>query len=110
MGGDFQPQGHVQVLVNLIDFGMNVQEAGDAARVMHTGSATPTGDLALGGGTLLAEPTLPEATLEALRARGHVVAPQGGGFGGYQGILIDWEKGTLLGGTEARKDGCALGY
>jgi gamma-glutamyltranspeptidase/glutathione hydrolase len=112
MGGDMQPQGHVQVLVNLIDFGMNVQQAGDAPRVQHSQSATPTGIPAKGSGSVSVESTIPEAVRAALRAKGHQiqVAGNGGGFGGYQGIWIDWQNGVLHGGTEARKDGCAVGY
>ncbi len=110
MGGDMQPQGHVQVLVNWIDFGMNIQMAGDAARVRHDGSATPTGlPEEAGGGTLFAESGIPTATLEELKAKGHQVS-QGGSFGGYQCIRIDWEGGVLEGASEARKDGAALGY
>jgi gamma-glutamyltranspeptidase/glutathione hydrolase len=111
MGGDFQPQGHVQVLCNIIDFGMNVQAAGDAARVQHSGSATPTGLPADGSGTVAVESGISPEVCEALRKLGHkVVRGGGGGPGGYQGIWIDWERGTLHGATEPRKDGCALGY
>jgi gamma-glutamyltranspeptidase/glutathione hydrolase len=113
MGGDMQPQGHVQVLVNILDFGMNVQQAGDAPRVRHAGSATPTGIAAeRGGGTVSVESGIPEAVRSALRAKGHKleVAKSGGEFGGYQGIWIDWPGGVLHGGSEARKDGCAVGY
>jgi gamma-glutamyltranspeptidase/glutathione hydrolase len=111
MGGDMQPQGHVQVLVNMIDFGMNVQEAGDAARVQHFGSATPTGKpMAPGGGTVAVESGIPEATLEALRKKGHQFVKAPGTFGGYQAILIDHKNGVLHGGTDPRKDGCAAGY
>jgi gamma-glutamyltranspeptidase / glutathione hydrolase len=105
-----QPQGHVQVLVNWIDFGMNLQLAGDAARLRHDGSATPTGMAeSPPGGTVYAENGIPQATVEALRAKGHRVE-RGGSYGGYQAIGIDWEKGILHGATEARKDGAALGY
>jgi len=110
MGGDMQPQGHVQVLVNIIDFGMNVQAAGDAARVRHLGSATPTGDEAAGVGVVQVESGIPEDVCQELERRGHVVRRGGGGFGGYQGIWIDWENGVLRGGTEPRKDGLAIGY
>lgn len=111
MGGDMQPQGHVQVLVNLIDFGMNVQQAGDAARVRHAGSATPTGTPARGSGTVAVESGISDETVEALGQRGHrVVRTHGGSLGGYQGILIDWDEGVLHGGTEPRKDGAAVGY
>jgi gamma-glutamyltranspeptidase / glutathione hydrolase len=111
MGGDMQPQGHVQVLVNLLDFGMNVQAAGDAPRVEHVGSATPTGKAeAEKGGTIQAELGIPEAVVKELEARGHVVKRTKTNSGGYQGILIDKQKGVLRGGTESRKDGAAVGY
>jgi len=111
MGGDMQPQGHVQVLVNLIDFGLNVQQAGDAARIRHIGSATPTGlPMAEDGGKVTVEPSFPSAVLRELRNRGHNVIKADGGFGGYQGILIDWETGVLHGATEPRKDGAVVGY
>ncbi len=110
MGGDMQPQGHVQVLVNWIDFGMNIQMAGDAARIRHEGSASPNGEPeAIGGGTVFVESGIPASTVDDLRIRGHQVQT-GGSYGGYQGILIDWETGVLQGATEARKDGAALGY
>ena len=110
MGGDFQPQGHVQVLVNLIDFELNVQAAGDAARIRHSGSATPTGEPADGSGTVAVESGISDAALAALRAKGHHAVRARGGYGGYQGILIDWKNGVLHGGSEARKDGVAVGY
>jgi gamma-glutamyltranspeptidase/glutathione hydrolase len=109
MGGDMQPQGHVQVLVNLIDFGMNVQAAGDAARVRHSGSATPRGDKADGSGTVSVESGISDETVTELRRRGHQVK-RGASVGGYQGILIDWEQGVLHGATESRKDGAAVGW
>ncbi len=110
MGGDMQPQGHVQVLMNWIDFGMNIQMAGDAARVRHEGSATPTGQPEdPPGGTVFIESGIPDSTIEILKLMGHTVKT-GGSMGGYQGILIDWEKGVLHGATESRKDGAALGY
>ncbi|GMV95869.1 MAG: gamma-glutamyltransferase [Phycisphaerae bacterium] len=110
MGGDMQPQGHVQVLCNMIDFGMNVQEAGDAARVQHHGSSTPTGEVMTDGGRVTVESGVSDPVVAALRARGHRVSRARSGFGGYQGIRIDWENGVLLGGSEPRKDGCAMGY
>lgn len=110
MGGDMQPQGHAQVIINWLDFGMNIQMAGDAARVRHDGSATPTGVAEeAGGGTVLTESGIPAATVKALEAKGHHLST-GGSFGGYQAIRIDWERGVLEGATEARKDGAALGY
>jgi gamma-glutamyltranspeptidase/glutathione hydrolase len=110
MGGDMQPQGHVEVLVNLLDFGMDVQAAGEAPRVEHIGSATPTGKPAQGSGTVLAEVGLQRAIIAELQKRGHTVrrVPRNGG--GYQGIWIDAASGVLRGGSEARKDGAAAGY
>jgi gamma-glutamyltranspeptidase/glutathione hydrolase len=111
MGGDMQPQGQVQVLVNLIDFGMNVQEAGEAPRLEHIGSATPTGSPgSRNGGTVRAERGIAEKTLEELKRRGHRVTLIRTNGGGYQGILIDPKTNVLHGGSEARKDGAALGY
>lgn len=110
MGGDMQPQGQVQVLVNWIDFGMNIQMAGDAARVRHEGSPTPTlvpGDP--DGGVVHYESGLPDETVEELNRRGHKTQPARTSMGGYQGILIDWERGVLQGATESRNDGLALG-
>jgi gamma-glutamyltranspeptidase/glutathione hydrolase len=111
MGGDMQPQGHVQVLVNLIDFGMNVQAAGDAPRVEHVGSATPTGKPAAeNGGVVRAEAGIPESVVNELIERGHQVERVPVNGGGYQGILIDPTTGLLHGGSESRKDGAAVGY
>jgi gamma-glutamyltranspeptidase/glutathione hydrolase len=110
MGGDMQPQGHVQVLVNLLDFGMDVQAAGDQPRVEHVGSATPTGRPEQGVGTVEAEPGIRQEVVDELVRRGqHVVRVKKNG-GGYQGILIDWDRGLLHGGSESRRDGEALGY
>lgn len=111
MGGDMQPQGHVQVLVNLLDFGLNVQASGDAARIRHGGSATPTGlagDPA--GGQVSVESGISDAAVEDLRGRGHHVLRARGGYGGYQGIFLDHAAGSLHGGSDPRKDGLALGY
>ena len=111
MGGDFQPQGHVQVLVNMIDFSMNVQQAGEHPRVQHSGSATPTGrPESTGGGVVGYEWGIPAETLKSLADRGHQLAAPGGSYGGYQAILIDHVNGVLHGGTDPRKDGCAAGY
>lgn len=111
MGGDMQPQGHVQVLMNLIDFGMSVQAAGDAARVNHVGSQTPTGEsMWEGGGEVGVESGITAEVRAELQRRGHTLREAPGSFGGYQGILIDWKNGTLHGATEARKDGAAVGY
>ncbi len=98
MGGDMQPQGHVQVLANLIDFGMNVQEAGEAARFRH-----------MAGGLALESAIGADARF-GLVARGHRIADNPGGFGGFQGILIDPRTGILMGGSDPRKDGLAIGF
>ncbi len=110
MGGDQQPQGQVQVLVNLLDFGMDAQQAGDALRFSHDGSSTPTGDRMGDGGIVYLEPGIPEPIAEGLRQKGHRVEYREGGYGGYQGIWIDPQTNMLHGGSEPRKDGCAIGY
>jgi gamma-glutamyltranspeptidase / glutathione hydrolase len=98
MGGDNQPQGHVQVFLNLVEFGMTVQEAGEAARFRHTG-----GDLGL-------ESEIGAGVRRQLSLRGHRVVTMVDAFGGYQGIVIDPRTGVLMGGSDPRKDGCALGW
>jgi gamma-glutamyltranspeptidase/glutathione hydrolase len=111
MGGDMQPQGQVEVLCNLIDFHMDVQQAGEAARLEHLGHATPTGLPAFTGtGLVEAEPGIPASVVHELERRGHFVQRVPRNTGGYQGIWIDASTGVLFGGTEARKDGCAIGY
>jgi gamma-glutamyltranspeptidase/glutathione hydrolase len=111
MGGDMQPQGHAQVIVNLVDFGMNLQEAGDAIRFHHTGSSDPDGHVMKDGGTLNLEPGLSDALKEELTRRGHHLATESvGAFGGYQAIWRDPVTGMYGGATEKRKDGCAAGY
>lgn len=112
MGGDMQAQGHVQIVIDLIDFDMNVQAAGDEARIRHDGSATATGGAARpGGGDVVVEPSVRPEVIEVLVKKGHKVSTgRGQGFGGYQAIQIDWKLGVLRGATEPRKDGCAAGY
>lgn len=111
MGGDMQPQGHVQVLINMIDHGMNVQLAGEMARCRHAGSSDPTGGTMTDGGSVSLERGIPDEVADALRAMGHRVSyANSSGFGGYQAIMIDHELGTLHGATERRKDGAAVGY
>ncbi|MFM7231006.1 MAG: gamma-glutamyltransferase [bacterium] len=111
MGGDMQPQGHAQVVVNLVDFGMNLQEAGDAIRMHHTGSSEPTGTVMRDGGVLHIEDGLPAAVIAELRRRGHRIEPEAvGNYGGYQAIWRDPATGVYSGATERRKDGCALGW
>jgi gamma-glutamyltranspeptidase/glutathione hydrolase len=113
MGGAMQPQGHVQVMINILDFGMNLQEAGDAARFNHNGGARPVGMLSEKRpyGVLSVEPGVPGKTVEALRALGHNVEVSDNGilFGGYQAIMRQ-ENGVYVGATEMRKDGTVAGY
>ncbi len=111
MGGDMQPQGHVQILMNLIDFGMGLQEAGDAPRIYHTGSSEPTGESMADGGIAYLEPGFPEESVRELLLLGHRVGrtvPQA--FGGYQAIRRDPASGVYFGASESRKDGQAAGY
>jgi gamma-glutamyltranspeptidase/glutathione hydrolase len=114
MGAAMQPQGQVQVLTNMLDFGMGLQAAGDAPRVRHEGSTEPTGAPPLShGGTVHLEPGFDAAALDGLRARGHRIEPQDGGrapFGGYQAIRRDLRHGVYFGASESRKDGHAAGY
>ena len=111
MGGDMQPQGHAQIVVNLVDFGMNLQEAGDAIRFHHTGSSEPTGTVMTDGGVLHIEDGLPESVVAELKRRGHKLESEAvGAYGGYQAIWRDAKTGVYSGATERRKDGCALGY
>ena len=110
MGGGMQPQGHVQVLSNIVNFGLNVQAAGDAARYRHYGSTSPTGEAMDGRGTLRVESGVPDEVVNALRGRGHAMAVGAGGYGGYQAIRWDPEEGVYWGGTEMRKDGYVVGY
>jgi gamma-glutamyltranspeptidase/glutathione hydrolase len=110
MGGSMQPQGHVQIVVNLIDFGMNLQEAGDAPRVRHDGSSEPTDEVMRDGGVVVLEQGASAETVKALQARGHKVQVNNDGdFGGYQAILRNAE-GVYFGASESRKDGAAQGY
>jgi gamma-glutamyltranspeptidase/glutathione hydrolase len=111
MGGAMQPQGHVQILLNMIDFGMNLQEAGDAPRIQHDGSTEPAGQataMADGGETDL-ETGFPIETIRALMRKGHSVRFADGPYGGYQAIMVNPEGG-YVGASESRKDGMAAGY
>ncbi|MFV3131868.1 gamma-glutamyltransferase [Niveispirillum sp. KHB5.9] len=111
MGGGMQPQGHTQVLVNMIDFGMNVQEAGDAARWQHEGSPEPTGEAGEGSGTVFVEQGVSPAVVEELRKRGHKVEVKPGlHYGSYEAIVRDNVNGVYRAGTEMRVDGNAAGY
>jgi gamma-glutamyltranspeptidase/glutathione hydrolase len=110
MGGSMQPQGQAQVLVNLIDFGMNLQEAGDAPRVYVSGTDEPTGQRMQDGGTVALETGFSAKTREGLEQRGHRVVNGKGEFGGYQAILWDAKNRVYIGASESRKDGYAGGY
>ena len=113
MGGAMQPQGHVQIITNIIDFGMNVQEAGDAARWRHIGSSQPTdaaNSTLKDGGQVEVESAVDYQVLRGLMMRGHTVKYGVGGYGGYQGIMYDAERGVYFGASESRKDGHAAGY
>ena len=112
MGGDMQPQGHVQVLTNIIDFGMDVQLAGDAPRWRHNGSTEPTADMGdhlTDGGVVLLERGFPDQVVKDLAKRGHHVQRAEDGFGGYQAIMRA-DNGAYHGASESRKDGQAAGY
>ncbi len=112
MGGGMQPQGHVQIVVNMVDYGMNVQEAGDAARFLHDGGRTPEALSFDPLGTLHVETGVPAETVMKLRAMGHQVKVDDRGvmFGGYQAIAIDPNSGAYVGATEMRKDGTVAAY
>ncbi|WP_188459722.1 gamma-glutamyltransferase [Kangiella profundi] len=113
MGGAMQPQGHVQILINMVDYDMNVQEAGDAPRWQHMGSTEPTESQAAyltNGGYVEFESGIPQEVLRDLQQRGHDVRFGNGGFGGYQAIMWDKEEGVYYGASESRKDGQAAGF
>src|SRR5438128_2976280 len=113
MGGGMQPQGHVQVLTNQIDFGLNVQEAGDASRWQHEGDNEPTGEkMTETGGYVEVESGIPYETVRELRKKGHDVRFDVGGYGGYQAIKVEMHDGqrVYVGASESRKDGQAAGY
>jgi gamma-glutamyltranspeptidase/glutathione hydrolase len=110
MGGATQPQAQVQVLVNIIDFGMNVQEAGDWSRILHERSSEPTGERMVDGGVVSLESGYSSEVIAELESRGHRFVQGKGGFGGYQGILRDPASGVYSGASESRKDGMAAGF
>ncbi len=111
MGGNMQPQGHVQVLVNMIDFGMDIQEAGDAPRIRHMGSSQPWGERMEQGGSVAYEVGVAQGVIRQLEHLGHRTNPLGSQqfFGGYQAILNDGE-GNWHGASDPRRAGCAFGY
>ncbi len=110
MGGGTQPQAHAQIIINLVDFGMNLQEAGDAPRILHVGSSEPTGSIMTNGGVLSLETGVDYEVMRDLSEMGHRVQVNVGSFGGYQAILWDSEQGVYYGASESRKDGMAGGY
>ncbi len=110
MGGDMQPQGQAQIVINLVDFKMNLQEAGDAPRIHHVGSSEPTGQQMTDGGTLLLESGFRWEVIQKLINMGHKVQWDLGGYGGYQAIMWDAKNKVWYGASESRKDGQAAGY
>ena len=110
MGGSMQPQGHAQVLINIIDFGMNIQEAGDAPRINHAGSSQPTGSEMTDGGKVQLESGFDYEVIRELKKKGHDIVFSVGPYGGYQGIMWDDKKKVYYGASESRKDGMAAGY
>ena len=113
MGGAMQPQGHVQIVTNIIDFGMSLQEAGDATRWQHYGSTEPTeaeGKTLTSSGVLALESDIPYQTIRSLMNRGHKIQFDLGGYGGYQAIMYDAKEKVYYGASESRKDGQAVGY
>ena len=110
MGGATQPQGHAQIMINMIDFGMNIQEAGDAPRILHSGSSQPTGTKMTDGGIVGLETGFDYEVIRQLASRGHRVQYQVGPYGGYQAIMYDAKNDVYYGASESRKDGQAAGY
>lgn len=110
MGGGMQPQGHAQIVINIVDFGMNLQEAGDAARIRHDGSSQPTGEVMTDGGEVHIESGFSQRVRDGLTKRGHALSVGGSGYGGYQAIRWDKKNGVYFGASESRKDGHAAGY
>jgi gamma-glutamyltranspeptidase/glutathione hydrolase len=110
MGGAAQPQMHVQIVVNIVDFGMDVQEAGDAPRILHLGSSQPTGQTMTDGGTVYLETGFDYETVRELARAGHRIQVNVGDFGGYQAIRFDGQNRVYYGASESRKDGHAAGY
>jgi gamma-glutamyltranspeptidase/glutathione hydrolase len=108
MGGATQPQAHAQIAINIIDFNLNLQEAGDAPRIVHTGSSQPTGETMVNGGSLSLEKAFNKTIIEELKTKGHIINYQPGIFGGYQAIML--KDGIFYGASESRKDGHAVGY
>jgi gamma-glutamyltranspeptidase/glutathione hydrolase len=110
MGGAMQPQGHAQIIINMVDFGMNLQAAGDAARINHIGSSQPTGSTMTDGGVVHLESGFSQEARDKLTEMGHTIGDSNGSFGGYQAIFFDEKEGVYYGASEVRKDGQAAGY
>ena len=110
MGGAMQPQGHAQIVINLIDFNMNLQEAGDAPRIQHGGSSQPTGEQMTNGGILYLETGIDYEVIRELSKMGHKIQFNIGGYGGYQAIMWDEKNKVYYGASESRKDGQAAGW
>ncbi len=110
MGGATQPQGHAQIIVNMVDFDMNLQEAGDAPRILHSNSSQPTGEVMTDGGLVTLETGFPYQTVRELALMGHKIGVSVGPYGGYQAILYDAQNDIYYGASESRKDGHAAGY
>lgn len=110
MGGGMQPQGHTQIVCNIIDFGMNLQEAGDAPRISHEGSSEPTGEIMTDGGVVSLESGFSYDTIRELMSKGHKISFENGPYGGYQAIMFDSKNKVYYGASESRKDGQAAGY
>ena len=110
MGGATQPQAHAQIVMNIVDFKMNVQEAGDAPRLIHSGSSQPTGERMTDGGVVQMESGFGYETIRGLMGRGHKIQFARGPYGGYQAIMYDSKNDVFIGASESRKDGQAAGY
>ncbi len=110
MGGAMQPQGHTQIVCNIIDFGMNLQEAGDAPRMQHSGSSQPTGEIMTDGGEVTLESGFSYQTIRELMSKGHKIGYAKGSYGGYQAIMWDSKNKVYYGASESRKDGQTAGY
>jgi len=110
MGGAMQPQGHAQIVINIVDFDMNLQEAGDAPRIRHQSDQQPTGGNMIDGGELALESGFDYKQVRELMKKGHKIIYDLGSFGGYQAIMIDYINKVYYGASESRKDGNAIGY
>ena len=110
MGGALQPQMHAQIVMNIVDFNMDIQEAGDAPRISHRGSSQSTGEEMTDGGTVILETGFTREVIRDLVRMGHKIQVGSRGLGGYQAIKYDETNKTFSGASESRKDGHAAGY